>query len=108
MKWTLLPTLKMHLWRFSDVLKGTQLAGGGGLLHPGHLWSLPHPSVPGAQARASSSVELVMTHVSLPCGQPSTHRLAALRVQGREGQAGFPRVPARLGCSPTVAGGERT
>ena len=29
MKWTLLPTLKMHLWRFSDVLKGTQLAGGG-------------------------------------------------------------------------------
>lgn len=107
MRWTLLPALQMHLRRFSDVLKGTQLVRRG-LLHPGHVWSLPHPSMPGAQARASSSVELVMTHVSPPCGQPSTHRLAALRVQRRGGRAGFPRMPARLGCSPSVAGGERT
>ena len=34
MKWTLLPTLQMHLWRFSDVLKGTQLAGRGGTPAP--------------------------------------------------------------------------
>lgn len=75
---------------------------------PRHLWSLPRPSVLGAQVRASSSVELVMARVSPPCGQPSAHRLAALRVQRREGRARFPHVPARLGCSPDVAGGERT
>ena len=41
------------------------------------------PSCGGAQGRAPSSVELIMTRVPVPCGQSSARRLAALKVWGR-------------------------